>query len=260
MSTYEMGDSSLPAVPPSILPVYGFYLGGDTPHIWTPAEVRALKSRWALPIWVHTEEQADAKDLADDILSALRFLGWPTGTTVALDVEGTDQALLITALDTLLVPAGYLLMVYSDKAALPRVPTTSGGHWVADWTGTPHLYPDSEATQYASAETTGLPWDSSLIDQDVPLHEINPPAVHRIPEERILMRLPELAHGDQGPAVRRLQHLLLAHSADSLPVAGPDGIFGPETTTAVRSFQRIYGITNGNGIATADTWQRLTAG
>jgi phosphotransferase system HPr-like phosphotransfer protein len=260
MSTYEMGDSSLPAVPPANLPVYGFYLGGDTPHRWTTAEVRALKSRWALPIWVNTNQQADAKEVAADILSALRFLGWPTGTTVALDIEGTDQALMISALDTELDAAGYLLMVYSDKAVLPIVPTTSGGHWVADWTGTPHLYPDSAATQYASAKMTGLPWDSSLIDQAWPLHEINPPVVHRIPVVTMIAHLPELSHGDQGPAVRRLQHLLLAHSAGSLPVAGPDGIFGPETTTAVRSFQRIYGITNGDGIATADTWQRLVAG
>jgi Putative peptidoglycan binding domain len=260
MTTYEMGDSSVPVVPPARLPVYAFYLGGDTPHVWTPAEVAAISARWALPIWVNTSPAADGAQIGADFLTRCRQLGMPMGSTLALDIENVDQPAVIEGCDQIVRGAGHHLMTYESKGALASMDGFNGYRWVADWTGTPHLFPGSVATQYASAAMAGTPWDCSLIDATMPLWQINPPAVHHIPEVAVTVDLPELARGDRGPAVVRLQHLILAWNEHQLAGAGPDGIFGPETTSAVRAFQRVYGITSDPGTVDTPTWARLLTG
>jgi hypothetical protein len=255
-----MGDSSVPVVPPAQLPAFAFYIGGDTPHIWSPAEIRQLTARYGLPIWVNVNPAADGVAMGRDIVARLRAMDWPRGSAVVLDIENIDQEQVILAVEGAVAGGGYELMVYESKGALPSMETYTGLRWVADWTGLPHLYPGSEATQYASAEMAGLAYDASVIEESVPLAEINPPAVHRIPQVPVAVTLPELARGDKGPAVKRLQHLILAWHGGELATAGPDGIFGPETTAALRSFQRVYGITVDAGTATAETWARLLTG
>jgi Putative peptidoglycan binding domain len=260
MSTLEMGDASTPPAPPANLPVFGFYIGGQTPHDWTDEQIAALVSRWALPIYVNITPSADPHAAAAEIISWLHAHDWARGTTVALDREDVPMPSFISELDQLISAAGYLLMDYQSKGAIPGEPLTAGGLWVPDWTGVPHMYPGALATQYANASMLGLPWDASLIDAAVPLHELHPPAVHPIPMVHVAVTVPELTRGDTGPAVTRLQHLLLAARPGSLPAFGPDGIFGAETNAAVRSFQRVWGITTDAGTVTAETWARLITG
>lgn len=55
------------------------------------------------------------------------------------------------------------------------------------------------------------------------------------------VRLPLLASGSEGAAVKNLQHLLIAHG-EKLPKYGPDGDFGKETGDALENYQRKNGL------------------
>jgi hypothetical protein len=55
------------------------------------------------------------------------------------------------------------------------------------------------------------------------------------------VRLPLLAHGSEGPAVKNLQRLLIAHG-EKLPKYGADGEFGTETGNALENYQRKNGL------------------
>jgi hypothetical protein len=260
VTVLEMGDAATPPSPPAPLPVFGFYIGGDTPHVWTEPEIRALDARWGLPIYVHTDPASDPNAVAADCMAAIRLAGLPNHITVAFDTESVAMPGIVTAVNDAVTGSARLLMEYESKGPAGQNPPTSGGRWIADWTGVPHIYPGSLATQYADPAIDGHPWDASVIDATVPLLEIHPPVVHKIPIVSVTVALPELASGDSGPAVRRAQHLLLAHNGGCLPGSGTDGIYGPETTAAVRGFQRNYGITANTGVVTAETWTKLLTG
>ena len=60
--------------------------------------------------------------------------------------------------------------------------------------------------------------------------------------------------------IRSLQTMLRVLSEDdpSLPTVVPDGIYGPDTTTAVMAFQRKNGLSP-SGIADQQTWEAITA-
>ena len=63
-----------------------------------------------------------------------------------------------------------------------------------------------------------------------------------------------------GQPVRSLQTMLrvIAESDDLQPSVIPDGIYGPQTATAVSTFQRRNGLPI-TGIADQDTWDRIVA-
>lgn len=260
MSTLEMGDASTPPEPMPHLPAFAFYMGGQTPHPWSDAEIASIKSRFALPLWVHTEVTTPAEHVADDMLTWLHDHRWTRGTTVGLDTESVKMGAWLSELDSYIRAAGYKLMDYQSKGAIPDNPDTDGGRFVADWTGIPHLYPGSKATQYAPASSTGLQWDSDIIDSTVPLHELHPPVEHKIKMVVVDVDMPELGPGDTGVAVRRLQGLIAAWNPAELGQAGIDGTFGPDTAAAVTHLQRIYGIGQDRGIVTARTWAVLLIG
>lgn len=260
MGWMEMGDSSEAPPDATHLPAYAFYIGGDTPHVWTVAEVFALDSRYALPIWTRSNPGGDAADDANGIIAALHLLKWSPGSLVAVDTETAIIPGYVAELDMRISDAGYALVHYASKDAMESYPATKGGRWVADWTGLPHLIPGSVATQYASATMAHGFWDQSVIDDAAALHEIHPPAVHTIPAAVVQCDLPQLSAGDTGPAVRRLQGLLLAWRSDALNGSGMDGQYGPDTAAAVTWFRRMYGITADPGQVNAETWERLLTG
>ena len=260
MTTLEMGDASSPPVPAANLPVFAFYIGGDTPHVWTDEEIAQLRARWAVPIFVRANPAADFAADAVSVLGWLHDHGWAHGTTVVIDTESVPMDAYLHGLNALIDAGGYRLMNYESKGPMPSNPLTSGGRWVADWTGVPHMFDGAEATQYASSPMIGFPWDASVIDEGVPLHELHPPAVHKIATVKVELALPELSRGDSGPAVRRLQSLLLAWDSTCLQGTTDDGVFGPETASAVGTFQRLYGLQADRGAAGAATWARLVAG
>ncbi len=67
-----------------------------------------------------------------------------------------------------------------------------------------------------------------------------------------------LRQGDSGSGVWRIQYdlNLISRYADSVPAPPLDSFFGPETTEAVRAFQRLAGLTE-DGIVGRNTWNTL---
>ncbi|MBQ8393167.1 MAG: peptidoglycan-binding protein [Clostridia bacterium] len=70
--------------------------------------------------------------------------------------------------------------------------------------------------------------------------------------------LTNLTEGDTGSEVFELQYLLsfVGNFNEEIPIIAPDGIYGPNTTSAVRSFQRSYGL-DPTGSVTYPTWDAL---
>ena len=258
--TLAMWDASSLPDPQPTTPVAAFYVGGDTPHVYTDAEVKAIRARYGVPIWTGYDFQHDGATEAAKVVAWLHAHGWKTGTLVAVDTEELVIPDFLAAFNQVITAAGWLLLHYESKVAIAGNPSTSGGKWVADWTGIPHLRPGDTATQYVPDAWLGAPYDLSLIRADARLHELNPPVTHHVLYADVAMRLPVLGIGDQGPAVARMQHLLEAWYPASTGPGGPDGIFGPDTLAGLVSFQRAHGITPATGACNGPSWARLVEG
>lgn len=68
----------------------------------------------------------------------------------------------------------------------------------------------------------------------------------------------QLREGSQGIGVRTIQYYLniIAYFNSALPSLPLDGVFGPETTAAVRQFQQYYGLPV-TGVVNANTWNTM---
>lgn len=173
MTTQQMYDAAYPPAHPPAYPVVAGYLGGDTPHVWTLAEWSHQPARFRLPIWVRSNPgQVDPHTDAVHALAAAHLLGVPHGSTIALDFETAIDAAYVKTFDQVLGDAGYKVMLYGSASSVRHNPQPSGGYWVANWTGTPHLETGAVATQW----TNGSGYDSSLIVSTVPLWDSHPPA------------------------------------------------------------------------------------
>lgn len=84
--------------------------------------------------------------------------------------------------------------------------------------------------------------DGPNAEKTVPESDIKPevPKADRV-TVYYSVRLPLLEKGSEGPAVKRMQALLLSHG-EKLPRYGDDGDFGNETGTALESFQRKHNL------------------
>lgn len=257
MSDLLMGDSSTPPAKYPPYPVWAFYIGGDTPHVWTDAEYESIPCRWVLPIFTASNPGRDVQADARAIIGWLHAHGWRPGELVAVDTETSILPGYLEQLDALITAAGFRLVDYESKGPESANPITAGGRWIADWTGTPHLRPDSVATQFINDTALGEPWDESLILLGARLHELHPPVTRRIAMVDVSVLLPELTRGDTGSAVARLQGLL---DAWLLPTDGTitvDGDFGPVTAEILAAFQAAHGIRPPRGLVDGDTWAKL---
>lgn len=251
-----MFDSAYPPQQPPAVPVVAFYIGGDTPHDWSDEEIAAQPATYGLPIYVHDGVGGDAAAAAAEVIGWLEAHSWAPGAAVAIDTEATVEPAWIADFDAIVSVKGWPVIDYQSKGPVSSNPLTSGGRWIADWTGSPHQYPGAVATQYASADQTGQPWDLSLIDQSVQLQLLHasytpPPKDPQL----VTVQLPELQESNTGPAVRSLQVLLQSHGQGVGP-SGADADFGPDTDAAVRAFQQSAGLT-ADGIAGPVTWTAL---
>jgi len=168
MSTRTMYDQAYPTAP-AAFDVAAGYIGGDTPHVWTPAEWAAARARYRLPIWTRSDVGAvDALADARACIAALRAAGAPAGCTVALDLETAVSGAYTGAFHATLNAAGYRVMAYGSRSTVGR--NVADWYWIADWTGRPHMVTGARvgATQW----TNGTTYDQSLISTDVPLWDM----------------------------------------------------------------------------------------
>ncbi len=164
----RMYDAASPPSSPPAWEVAAGYIGGHTPHVWTDAEWRSQPARWRLPIFTREQGGDPAAD-ARAVISWMTSHRVPHGVCVALDYETRVDAGYLRAFDAAIVQAGWKVMLYGSESTVLNNPKPSGGYWVAHWTGSPFLRPESAATQWAGDVTLGKPWDANLVADSTPL-------------------------------------------------------------------------------------------
>jgi len=176
-----MYDASTPPPDPH-LEVCGFYIGGDTPHVWTDAEISGQSARWRLPIYVcDNPAQRNPQIDAAVAVAWLRAHDVPAGSAVALDYETAINSLYVNVFNQTVVAAGWTLLLYGSLDSVTQNPRPSAGYWTASWTGEPHMDAGAAATQYASDTQLGIDYDLSLVTDSLTLWDTQPPAPNPAP-------------------------------------------------------------------------------
>lgn len=167
------------AYPPSRPPHWycaAGYIGGNTPHVWTPAEWAAQPAPFRLPIFTadnRVNSPASAAADAPVILAKLEELGVPAGVAVALDGETRIFPEYLEELNELL--SAYKLVDYGSLSYVTFNPVTSGGRWAGEWSDRISEgvalagHENIVAVQWASAEMRKTSWDWSVIEDTLPL-------------------------------------------------------------------------------------------
>lgn len=245
--------SAPPADPPSTDGVC-IYIGGDTPHVWTPAEIDRQKARYRLPIFVRSNPAgASAARDVKAAVAQLQVIGAPKGCLVAWDTETAADVPYMSAVYLYLRAAGYQLIDYGSQSSVFGNLVPDGYYWGADWTGTARIDTGDKMTQYASFKD----YDLSLAIPSLPFWDTRRPAgTVSSPitnwTENIVHELPTIAQGATGTAVRTAQALCNARGFTT----AVDGIYGPETKWAVEQVQQ-QGRISVDGIAGPQTWPVL---
>lgn len=171
--TDYMGDMSDPGTLVINEEAVAFYLGGMTPHIWTPLQVHRQTARYRHPIWVFGNNPGHNGGILDgwSAVQAAKALGVPAGTAISLDME-TNKAdaadvAYVEAARSVIAEQGYFTSLYGSLSTITAYPAFGGGKWVADWTGQPHLtgITGEWACQFVAGGQMGNPepWDISVI-------------------------------------------------------------------------------------------------
>jgi len=218
-----------------------FYIGGDTPHVWTKEEVDATTVRFRLPTWVRSDPaNANAANDARDARTQLALLGAPTGILVALDSETSVDPNYVASFYYDMRGAGYPVIDYGSISTVFGNHIPDGLYDGAHWTNRPHIEPGTEMTQW---EALGA-YDESSALPTLPFWDTQKVVVIPMPV------LPLLKFGDTGIYVRRLQGLSVANGI----VIAIDGDFGPITEGAVKTMQLREKLPE-SGIVDAPTWR-----
>lgn len=127
------------------------YIGGDTPHVWTPQEWAGRPERWRLPIYVRSFAGNGAADGA-------QARGWaqnmrmPAGAVIAYDLEQLQDAPMVNAFKAAIAP--YVCMVYGAESFVRANPAP---WWEAAWNNSPTLdSPSAWGHQYLSTNAYDL--------------------------------------------------------------------------------------------------------
>ena len=160
------------------------YVGGDTPHVWSDAEMNAAPGRFRVPCYVRSNPAQ-----ADPHADARVLLGWlathkvPKGVTTVLDLETAVDPAYVSGFAADVHAGGYRVIDYGSSSTLFKNPREDG-YFVADYTGVDHVYPNSVATQYAAKGaydlddfTISVPlWDTASTTTGVAHVALNKPA------------------------------------------------------------------------------------
>lgn len=169
-----------------------FYIGGDTPHIWTKDQITRPSNDYRLPIWVYDPIRSGATYGQRDGVKAATIclnLGMPKDKQllICLDMETYIDESYTSAFHDAVVAAGYWYTVYeSESIQNSRNVTGTVGPWSASWDGKPHIDAGAWATQYADSKMLNHPFDISAVSSFNHLWNIRntekPPAPIPLPE------------------------------------------------------------------------------
>jgi hypothetical protein len=167
-------DSAEPlASPPAGRNLVAFYGGGDTPHVWTLAEIQAQPVRYRLPIWVRSNPTAPGINVANDVARFLTYLhgvGCPKGSVTSLDLETAVDVAYVNTFGQLMHSAGYLVLPYGSSGNLFKNPVLDG-YWV-DWPGKTSIPPNCVGVQYSQGGNGA--WDNDLFLDSIPFWDAQP--------------------------------------------------------------------------------------
>lgn len=158
-----------------------FYIGGDTPHVWTIQEVNSFNARYLLPVWVRSNP--DISLAGEDATTALNALVHtyhaPEGSLVALDSETSADPGYVREFVTRMNAGGYPVIDYGSVSTVFGNDNPDGYYWSADWTGFPHFSWKSQMTQYISFPS----YDLSEAVPNLPFWQPGKPAPAPKPQE-----------------------------------------------------------------------------
>jgi hypothetical protein len=162
-----MGDMSNPGSLVIKEDAFGFYIGGNTPWVWTPAQIDRQTARYRLPIWVYGKLGGANGGYAEGFQALMSLVSMKAqkGCFIALDMEVSVDVDYVHAFDDVLTYGGYHTTVYGSKDTVTKNPYLDYGYWTADYTGVEHDDPQSWAVQWQAAGKDGNPnpWDISVV-------------------------------------------------------------------------------------------------
>jgi hypothetical protein len=160
MTLRTMKDSAWPTSAGPLTDIVLIYVGGDTPHPWTTADILSMPERYRFPTWVRSNPSGFNGAIEGALFVAwLHGHGVPMGACVCLDLETAINAAYVNSFNLVLRAAGYRLTKYGSTSTIWQNPKTDGGTYVAepgatgmDTTG------DTIATQFAYDGVYDLSW------------------------------------------------------------------------------------------------------
>lgn len=135
---------------------WGFYIGGDTPHIWSDEEIAALPYRFWLPIYTRSDPAGrNGLEDAQGPIAWLRAHHAPSGSLIQLDYETAVNSRYELDFDAAMRAAGYRMELYGSAATVVSNAVPSGGYDEAAWTGSDYT-PASTADQFVDVGSFDL--------------------------------------------------------------------------------------------------------
>lgn len=167
-----------------------FYLGGNTPHVWSPEQIDTQTNRYRLPIWVYDPAHTGAANGTADAKKAIQRLvnlGAPKGIRVVYDMETWVDKEWSNAFCETIEADGYLGTAYGSKNTIIQNHIGKGGLWDADYgdgvTVRIHINQGSWATQYADSKMLKTNFDMSALSDTSHLWDMSaaPPPQTPVP-------------------------------------------------------------------------------
>lgn len=154
---------------------WGFYIGGDTPHVWTLAEIARLKQtyQFLLPIYTRSNPQsANPASDASATIKQLAYISAPKNILVQLDYEAAIDSAFESSYGNTLKNAGYIMELYGQSSTVTQNALPYGGYDIAVWTGSDYA-PTSTGDQFIDV---GL-YDLNDFKSSAPLWNTRPAPV-----------------------------------------------------------------------------------
>lgn len=212
-----------------------FYIGGDTPHVWSDMEVMALQTRYKVPIYTRAPVAGHSGvNDAEEALSWMMRHQQPYGTVVVLDFETTVDPLYAMDFDAAVTRAGYRSSIYGSESSLFQNHLPSAGYFLAR-PGATELDPRTMATQYAMDVNNGA-WDESFINPVWPMWDTMP---YLTGEDGDMILIAVKQDGDINPGIFVLSGGLYAHVDSTDDLNAFRSLKVPEISVSVQQHENL---------------------